>query len=174
MRSLQQQLAYKKRDHEAMVFKERHGKSAGAGAADEEGSVELRRSLEVKYSERERLLYERKKKEANETKAKHLKAEIRKLHIETSVLEKELRERTEAELSRIQEAAASEENHLKKRQEIMMREISELSGEKSELLAQLKSLTEDVCGFQNRIRETKGQTNEKQGLASSLDISPRS
>jgi cell division septum initiation protein DivIVA len=45
-----------------------------------------------------------------------------------------------------------------------MREIEELAGEKSELLAQIKSLTEEVSGYQNRIRETKSQTNEKQGL----------
>jgi hypothetical protein len=66
-----------------------------------------------------------------------------------------------------------------------MREIEELAGEKSELLAQIKSLTEEVSGYQNRIRETKSQTNEKQGLphlsalsfltsSSSLSVSPLS
>jgi hypothetical protein len=66
-----------------------------------------------------------------------------------------------------------------------MREIEELAGEKSELLAQIKSLTEEVSGYQNRIRETKSQTNEKQGLphlsalsfltsSSSLCLSPLS
>jgi hypothetical protein len=114
MRSLQQQYTNKKREHEAMVFKERRGKTT----EDSDGSVDgvPNRSLEMKYSEDERLLYERRKKESAEIKSKHLKAEIRKLHIETSVLEKELREKAQAERERIQEAAASEENHLKKRQ----------------------------------------------------------
>lgn len=49
-------------------------------------------------------------------KSKHIKAEIRKLHIETSVLEKEIRDKTDLELKRIQDAAESEESHLRKRQ----------------------------------------------------------
>jgi hypothetical protein len=45
----------------------------------------------------------------------------------------------------------------------MLKELAELADEKSGLLAQLKSLTDEVCGYQARIRETKTQTNEQQG-----------
>lgn len=45
----------------------------------------------------------------------------------------------------------------------MLKEMTELAEEKSGLLAQLKSLTDEICGYQTRIRETKSKTNEKQG-----------
>jgi hypothetical protein len=74
------------------------------------------RSMDARYSEAEMSQYQRLKKETNESKAKQIKAEIRKLHIETSAIEKETKERTDSELKRILDAAESEEIHLKKRQ----------------------------------------------------------
>ena len=92
-------------------------RSGGKYESDGVTSLEtLKKSMDARYSAAEKSLYEKLKKEANESKAKQIKAEIRKLHIETSVVEKETQERTEAELKRIQDAAKSEEIHLKKRQ----------------------------------------------------------
>jgi alpha-galactosidase/6-phospho-beta-glucosidase family protein len=100
-----------------VVLRERRGGGRQQQESDGDTSLEaLRKSMDARYSAVERSQYERLKKEANEAKAKQIKAEIRKLHIETSAVEKETKERTEAELKRIQEAAESEEIHLKKRQ----------------------------------------------------------
>lgn len=69
-----------------------------------------------KYTESEKLLYERYKKELQETKSKQIKAEIRKLQIETNLIEKETKEKFDIELKRLQDASIDEEKYLKKKQ----------------------------------------------------------
>lgn len=114
MRSVQQQYAKKKRDYEAIALGNKNEK--GVEQLDDTSLEGLRKSITARYTDAERLLYEKLKKESSEVKSKHIKAEIRKLHIETSVLEKEIHEKAEMELKRIKDAAESEESHLRKRQ----------------------------------------------------------
>lgn len=61
-------------------------------------------------------MYERYKKEYQETKTKQIKAEIRKLQIETNLIEKETDEKYNIEIKRLRDASMDEETYLKKKQ----------------------------------------------------------
>jgi hypothetical protein len=117
MRSLQQLFNKKKKDYRDSYFpNERpHDSDSEVSPSPSRRSSADTETLKS-YTTAEKQLYEKLKKEANETKSKQLKAEIRKLHIESSELEREVKSKCEIELKRVREAAENEERHLLKKQ----------------------------------------------------------
>jgi len=107
---------------------------------------------------------ERMKRELAESRDKELKGEIRRLQTETALLEREWRETAEVEIKRIEAAASTEDSHMKRREDVRLTRIADLSAEKNELNAAVKAALDETVELQNRVSDLRRRTREAKGV----------